>query len=135
MIAVVAALALFVLQVNPGLHLDWEAPGLHFYLVSAVAALAFVMAIVLSIGAAAIRQYSVLLLALGFMAMAGLFTVHGLATPGVILPPNSDDYATASVLGPRRSSAWRRHPFSSRSATRASPHCWSAACPSGRPAG
>jgi putative nucleotidyltransferase with HDIG domain len=98
-IAVAAALMLLVLQVNPVPQLDWETPRLHFYLVSAVAALAFVMAIVLSIGAAAIRQYSVLLLALGFMAMAGLFTVHGLATPGVILPLNSGDYATASVLG------------------------------------
>ena len=97
-IAVASALILFVLAINPVLKLDWEVPQLHFYVVTAVAALAFVLAVVLSIGAAVIRQYSILFLALGFMAMAGFFAVHGLATPGIILPP-SEDYSGTSVLG------------------------------------
>jgi putative nucleotidyltransferase with HDIG domain len=97
--AVGGALLLFVFQVNPVLHFSWELPQAHFYIVTGVAALAFVMAVVLSWGAALIRQYSVLFLALGFMAMAGFFVVHGLATPGVILPEGSDEYSSASVLG------------------------------------
>jgi putative nucleotidyltransferase with HDIG domain len=97
--AVAGALLLFVLEVNPVLHLNWEVPLVHFFVVTAVAAMALVMAVLLSWGAAMIRQYTVLFLALGFMAMAGFFVVHGLATPGVLIPEGSEDYSQASVLG------------------------------------
>ena len=53
-------------------------------------ALALAISLLLSITAVRAQHYKLLLLALGFMTMAGLFALHGLATPGILLPLSSE---------------------------------------------
>jgi putative nucleotidyltransferase with HDIG domain len=93
----VAALAtLATILLVPGLNPAQVLPAPHFYTVTTVAAIAFAISLLLSVTAVQAQHYKLLLLALGFMTMAGLFAVHGLATPGVLLPL-SDEYANPSI--------------------------------------
>jgi class 3 adenylate cyclase len=61
---------------------DFLLPTEHFMIVTIVALLAASVAVLVALQ---VEQYSVSLIALGFMSMAGLFAVHALATPGVPL--------------------------------------------------
>ncbi|MBV8084286.1 MAG: adenylate/guanylate cyclase domain-containing protein [Chloroflexi bacterium] len=86
-------------------------PGLgfeHLVVVLNVSVLALLVAVLVARSAIQLRAFRTLLLALGFMALAGFFSVHALATPGVILPPSGtvfsggtyhDSHGAASVLG------------------------------------
>ena len=65
----------------------------HFYIVSAAALLAMSVAAILAVTAAQIGLYRVLLIALGFTFMGGIFAVHGLLTPGVIVPDRVEESA------------------------------------------
>jgi hypothetical protein len=58
----------------------------HFYIVSAASLLAAAVAAILAVTTAQIGLYRVLLICLGFTSMGGIFAVHGLLTPGVIVP-------------------------------------------------
>ncbi|MGH2378040.1 MAG: adenylate/guanylate cyclase domain-containing protein [Candidatus Limnocylindria bacterium] len=58
--------------------------GQHFGVTTNVAMLADVIAFLLARSAMDRRDPRTLLVALGFVSMAGLFTVHGLTTPGVL---------------------------------------------------
>jgi class 3 adenylate cyclase len=95
-------------QNNREFLLDTE----HFLIVTFVSLLALGVAVLVALQ---MEQYSVALVALGFMSMAGFFAVHALATPGVPLhsmtgavaqaqfgsPPVStalDDYTSAAVV-------------------------------------
>ena len=102
MVGVVAiALALVVLAgllAFPSLNLAVVIPIQHFYVVSAVSLLAFLVAVMLSISAAQLQHYKLLLLGVGFMSMAGLFSVHGLATPGVMVPAEAGYAGDRSVV-------------------------------------
>jgi putative nucleotidyltransferase with HDIG domain len=71
-------------------------PFQHFAIVSAVSALALALAILLAIAAMQIAQYRALFLCLGFMCMGGIFTVHGLETPGIL--GDADDVAYAGQI-------------------------------------
>src|SRR5215211_6830729 len=59
-------------------------PNEHFLVVTIVAVLALLVALLVIRSALQIEQYQVLLIALGFMAVAGFFSVHALSTPGVL---------------------------------------------------
>jgi HD-GYP domain-containing protein (c-di-GMP phosphodiesterase class II) len=61
-------------------------PIQHFYIVSAVSLMAALVAGVLAVTTIQIGLYRVLFLCLGFMSMSAIFAVHGLATPGMIVP-------------------------------------------------
>src|SRR5579883_2359462 len=80
----------------------------HLVIVANVAALALLVALFVARAALQQRAYRVLLLALGFLSLSGFFTVHALATPGVILPASEltysggtyhEEHGAASVLG------------------------------------
>jgi hypothetical protein len=58
----------------------------HFYIVSAASLLAAAVAAILAFTTAQIGLYRVLLICLGFTSMGAIFAVHGLLTPGVIVP-------------------------------------------------
>ena len=60
-------------------------PREHFIIVTVVSLLAFALAALLAIASVQIAQYRVLFLCLGFMAMGGIFAVHGIETPGVLM--------------------------------------------------
>jgi len=65
----------------------------HFYIVSAASLLAAAVAAILAVTTAQIGLYRVLLICLGFTSMGGIFAVHGLLTPGVIVPDRLEDSA------------------------------------------
>jgi len=87
---------LIALILIPGINPSGPQPVSHFYVVTGVAAVAMAIALALSVTAVQAQHYKLLLLALGFMAMAGLFALHGLATPGILLQL-SDEYANPST--------------------------------------
>jgi hypothetical protein len=72
-------------------------PREHFMIVSVVSLLAFGLAVLLAIAAVQIAQYRVLFLCLGFMAMGGIFAVHGIETPGILMRGEAAEYADAVV--------------------------------------
>jgi putative nucleotidyltransferase with HDIG domain len=96
----VPVLVLAVLLNVHGLNPEIEIPTEHFYVVTFVAVVALSISVFLAIEALKIQRYKLVLLSVGFMTMGGLFTIHGLATPGVLLPV-TEDYtpATISVVG------------------------------------
>ena len=67
-------------------------PREHFVIVTVVSLLAFTLAALLAVASVQIAQYRVLFLCLGFMAMGGIFAVHGIETPGVL---TRGEYAAA----------------------------------------
>ena len=73
-------------------------PRQHFFIVTVVSLLAFGLAALLAIAAVQIAQYRVLFFCLGFMAMGGIFAVHGIDTPGILKSGPGAKYAGA-VLG------------------------------------
>ena len=70
---------------------EWSAQ--HFYIVSGASLLAALVAAILAVTTAQIGLYRVLLICLGFASMGGIFAVHGLLTPGVIVPERLEDSA------------------------------------------
>jgi HD-GYP domain-containing protein (c-di-GMP phosphodiesterase class II) len=89
----VPAAAFYWLLTHPTADARLVIPYQHFYLVSAVSLLAFGLAILLAIAALQIAQYRALFLALGFMALGGIYSVHGIDTPGVLLGGSAVPYA------------------------------------------
>jgi len=77
------------LRRRPALDPLFDAPRQHFYIVSAAALLAAGIAIAIGVAGRRQRNIEVSFLALGFISLALIFAVHGLATPGFLLPPNS----------------------------------------------
>ena len=65
--------------------LQWDSPVGHFWVVSAAAITCLFLAIAAGVAAFRAENARVLMLSLAFLSMAGLFTVHGLATPGVLV--------------------------------------------------
>ena len=86
------------LVAHPAADPSLVVPRQHFVMVTLVSLLAFGLAVLLAIAAVQIAQYRVLFLCLGFMAMGGIFAVHGIDTPGIIKTGADAKYA-GSVLG------------------------------------
>lgn len=74
-------------------------PNEHFLVVTIVAVLALLVALLVIRSALQIEQYQVLLIALGFMAVAGFFSVHALSTPGVLASVPSASGGSAAGAG------------------------------------
>ncbi len=69
----------------------------HFAITTNVSLIAAAVSIVVARQALDLRHWPSVLVALGFMCMAGVFAVHGLATPGVLLRGESETQAGAVV--------------------------------------
>src|SRR5688500_20376842 len=63
----------------------WRGAQFHFLIVSLTSFVALTMAIVMVVAAGQIKDARVVFLALGFLGIAGIFSVHGLTTPGAII--------------------------------------------------
>jgi hypothetical protein len=63
-----------------------QIPYQHFFIVSAISLLAAVLAGALAFATLQIGLYRVLFMCLGFMSMGVIFAVHGLTTPGILVP-------------------------------------------------
>lgn len=57
----------------------------HFLVVTMTSFIALIMAVLMVVAAGQIRDARVVYLALGFLGIAGIFSVHGLSTPGAII--------------------------------------------------
>ena len=90
LVPVAALVTLATMLVEGGSNPAQLLPVPHFYVVTAVAGIALAISLLLSITAVRAQHYKLLLLALGFMTMAALFAVHGLATPGILLPSSGE---------------------------------------------
>jgi hypothetical protein len=73
------------LLAHPGSDPSIEVPREHFIIVTAVSLMAFALAALLAVASVQIAQYRILFLCLGFMAMGGIFAVHGIETPGILM--------------------------------------------------
>lgn len=99
--AILLAVPLLVLAwllLNPELNLTLVIPLQHFYIVTVVQVASLVVALVVSRVAIEMLEFRVLLLGMGFMALAGIFAIHGLATPGILMPRMGPEYR-GSVVG------------------------------------
>jgi HD-GYP domain-containing protein (c-di-GMP phosphodiesterase class II) len=83
-----AALAPVALVVLSGSRMVMMSAGVHFGLVSAVAAVACAASVALSVAGARARDGRTVLMATAFSTMTSLFAVHALATPGILVGPN-----------------------------------------------
>ncbi len=96
---VIAPVVVFAYLVySPGANLDLNSPVEHFVITTNVAVLAFFASVLVARSALQLRQYRALLVALGFGSIGGIFAVHGLATPGILLRGRSDDALAVIAL-------------------------------------
>jgi hypothetical protein len=72
-------------------------PTQHFYIVSAISIVAALIAAALAVATVQIGLYRVLFLCLGFMSLCAIFAVHGLTTPGIIVPNLFAEYSGSAV--------------------------------------
>src|SRR5215218_2089455 len=83
-----AALAPAVAVIAVGTNPYMLSADLHFFMVSAVAAIASFSSLALSIAGARARDGRTVLMGMAFSTMTALFAVHALATPGFIVGMN-----------------------------------------------
>lgn len=57
----------------------------HFYIVSIIAALAMIVAVAVGITGQRLRNIKVAFLSLAYVSLAGIFVLHGLSTPGLMM--------------------------------------------------
>ena len=91
----VRPLALLVATLSPLFVLTWllatpdanqptPSPVEHFVITTNVSVITLLVAVLTARAALQLRHYPTLLVALGFMTMAGIFSVHGASTPGIL---------------------------------------------------
>src|SRR5438093_3716472 len=82
--------AFALLRLVPAWDSIWDNHVFHFYIVSYSSLIALVVAmfVIAGIGAAGTQA---IFAGIAFMAMAGLFLLHGLATPDMVMP--GEDYS------------------------------------------
>jgi len=98
-VAVAAPLLVFAYLVyTPAANIDLTSPVEHLVITTNVAILAFCAGILVARAAVQLKQYRALLVALGFGSIGGIFAVHGLATPGLLLRGNADDALAVVAL-------------------------------------
>ncbi|MBI2774149.1 MAG: hypothetical protein HYX56_06635 [Chloroflexi bacterium] len=98
--AIAVPLGLLVYFLNPPLsevRLDDRVQ--HFAVTTNVALVAAAVSIVIARSALDMCHWASLLVALGFMSLAGIFAVHGLATPGVLLRGDAVEAAALPIVG------------------------------------
>ena len=79
------------LLATPRANAILASPVEHLVITTNVAVLAFFASLLVARSALQLRQYRSLLVAIGFGSIGGIFAVHGLATPGVLLRGGVDD--------------------------------------------
>jgi HD-GYP domain-containing protein (c-di-GMP phosphodiesterase class II) len=72
-------------------------PYQHFYIVTGISLLAAIVAGALAVATVQIGLYRVLFICLGFMSMGAIFSVHGLTTPGILVPNLFSKFAGSAV--------------------------------------
>ena len=83
-VALLPTALLAFLLANPDRDVDLNVPLEHFVITTNISVVAAVVGLLVARSALQLRQYPSLLVALGFLSMAGVFAVHGLSTPGML---------------------------------------------------
>ena len=81
--AAAPSIAFLVLRANPALDFEAHSPEGHFYIVSVVTLINVTLGLLAVLAALRTRSVRVLLLAMAFASMAGIFAMHGLSTPRI----------------------------------------------------
>lgn len=90
LVAIAAPLLLLMLLLaRPAADEIWENHQAHFWLVLAAAAISTALGYAVSVAARRRRDARLFLISLAFIASSGYLGLHALATPGVLLGPNS----------------------------------------------
>lgn len=85
--AIILPVALFLhLRFQSGGNHVYAAPLGHFYIVSGASFLSAIVALLIGVAGTRLRNINVTFLAMAFASLALVFLLHGLATPGFILP-------------------------------------------------
>jgi len=82
---VVPAALFFVLLQSNALDVKLSAPTGHFYIVSIVALLSMMIAMIVGAAGSRLRNIKVSFLSLAFISLAEMFAIHGLSTPHFII--------------------------------------------------
>src|SRR5688572_13208235 len=90
--AVIPNAVLLWLLGHPRQNLEWLIPHQHVLIVANVSLIAAAVAALVSRTAIQIAHHGLLFVGLGFMSLAGLFAVHAVSTPGVLIGGHMEDY-------------------------------------------
>lgn len=77
---------------HPRQNVEWLIPHQHLLVVANVSLIAAAFAALVSRMAVQIAHHGLLFVGLGFMSLAGLFAVHAISTPGVLIGGHMEDY-------------------------------------------
>jgi hypothetical protein len=80
---------IYLRVINPAADIQLAFPSHHYHIVSTTSIMAFLVAVVVGVVGLRQRNLQVLYIALAFISLAAIFSVHGLATPGFILDQNA----------------------------------------------
>src|SRR4051812_14218306 len=72
------------LLATPDVNQPVASPVEHFVITTNVSVITLLVAVLTARAALQVRHYATLLIAIGFMTMAGIFAVHGLSTAGIL---------------------------------------------------
>ena len=86
------------LLASPSANRTLASPVEHLIVTTNVAILAFFASLLVARAALQLHQYRSLLVAMGFGSIGGIFAVHGLATPGVLLRTGVEDPLAVTAL-------------------------------------
>jgi putative nucleotidyltransferase with HDIG domain len=90
----------------PSYDIELAFPAHHFYIVSLTALVAMFISVVVGIVGIRQRNLQVVFVALAFISLAGFFSMHGLATPGFIIPDFTAVVGVAAQLSVLTMSFW-----------------------------
>ncbi|HLC30357.1 MAG TPA: hypothetical protein VJM51_06225, partial [Dehalococcoidia bacterium] len=79
-------LIFFLVRLNANLDVVLNVPVPHFYIVTAASLTALGLGILAAVASGGLRDPQVFFLSLAFISIAAVFSVHGLTTPGVLVP-------------------------------------------------
>jgi adenylate cyclase len=92
-------LGLWLLLAQPGVDLTWKHPPSHFGLINAVAIINVGLAILIGRAARARNDGRLFLASMAFLSSAAFFGIHGLATPGVLVPGRGAGFVLSAPVG------------------------------------
>ncbi|MEU8251442.1 adenylate/guanylate cyclase domain-containing protein [Nonomuraea sp. NPDC048916] len=90
---------LWLLLVQPQLNLRWQHNPSHFWMIITVAGINVVLGTLISEASRRRQDARLFLVSMVFLASAGFFFLHGLATPQVILPTGSLGFDLGQQVG------------------------------------
>lgn len=92
-------LGLWLLLAEPGVDVTWKHPPSHFALINVVAIVNAGLAILIGRAARARSDGRLFLVSMAFLSSALFFGIHGLATPGVLVPERGAGFVLSAPVG------------------------------------